>query len=110
MNEELIPADLNLLPIGSVIPMEKGKVPEEFEAFDGRTLDSEDVPELAATLRMAPDSAIDLLIAWGGEFLHEQFRIKLPDLDSETVMNMIWGVKIEGAPELVLAIKAKAND
>jgi hypothetical protein len=107
VTEELIPAYRDDRPIGSVMPMEEGKVPESFEPFDGRVLDLKEYPLLEEALRFLPDEALRLLTEWGANFSIVRERLVLPDLDSETVMGMIWGVKIEGAPRLVLAIKAK---
>lgn len=108
-DNELVPADTDFLPIGSIIPFLRNRVEKGFEEFDGRELKAEDYPKLWEALRDAYDGIQALWEGWGGEVDQERRMIKLPDIDKETVVKMLWGVEYENAPDTVLAIKAESN-
>lgn len=107
MTEELIPADLDTLPIGSVIPVLEDEVPEGFEPFDGRTLDLQSYPRLRDRLIAAPKEAMRILEGWGVWYDPEHSELTLSRVDPDLIMQMMWGVVMSDGPELVLAIKAE---
>lgn len=110
MRDELVPADTEYLPLGSVIPWPRNEVPEGWLAFDGQSFLAENHSELYALLETMDPRAGDIFDGWGGEIDPKTHSVTLPDIDSDSVMGLMWGVAIQNGPELVLAIKAVPNE
>jgi hypothetical protein len=106
MSEELSPADINLIPVGSVLPFLRGEVQPDFAEFNGQTISRGEYPELFFVFDQMHSDAAYLLSGWGGVRIDDD-HMKLPDLNKDTVVQMLWGVKYEHAPDVCLAIRTQ---
>lgn len=105
MTEELIPAVLDDLPIGSVMPFLRGKVPDHWIEFNGQI--SED-PVLIDLVTNMHEQAFEIFEGWDGGL--KEGVVTVPNLDRDQVVEMLWGVKYKDAPDVVLAIKAGQDE
>jgi len=115
MNEELVPADTSFLPIGSIIPFLRGEVPDGWLELNGDEILWSECPELHNHFeRHLSGEGLRLWEGWGGVWAEdphpeESHILILPKLDRDQVVQMLWGVKYEQAPDVVLAIKASRD-
>ena len=107
MTEPPIEADINLLPIGMIVPFPKGEVHKDFLEFNGQTIKRYAWPALSDALELLEGEGLELFEAWGGSINKD--NILLPDLKKDQVVEMIWGVKSDGY-DAVLAIRGKRSD
>jgi hypothetical protein len=109
MSKELSPADIDLIPIGSVLPFLRGNVSDpDFAEFNGQTISREEYPELFILFDEMHEGAEYLLSGWGGVRIDDD-HMKLPDLDKDAVVQMLWGVRYEHAPDVCLAIRTQKS-
>lgn len=111
VSEELIPADLKALPIGSVMPFFRDQVPEPWIELNGQEILWGEAPELHKLFENAPPEALKIWEGWGGGWAMsdepgEGMELWTPKIEPGTAIQMLWGVKYENAPDVVLAIKA----
>lgn len=105
---ELLPADLPLVPIGSVLPFLRNNVDPDFAEFNGQTINRDECPELFSLFDEMHPQAHFLLSEWGSVRVDDD-HMKLPNLDRDTVVQMLWGVRYEHAPDVILAIRTKRS-
>lgn len=110
MNDELVEPRLEDLMIGSVIPMDRNKILDGWLAFNGQTFYEKDYPELFEVISGMNDDAGEIFDGWGAEIDYENRSVTLPDIDSDTVISMMWGVELRNAPKLALAMKAVRSE
>lgn len=97
-------ADLGITPLGTIMPMLPGGVPEDWLPFDGLVILREEYPDLWDILQGGIDLILPYWEKMGGTITEDE--IVLPDLDSKQA-SIFAGIPIGEDGSITLAIKAQ---
>lgn len=113
-SQDISKYNVDVLPLGSVMPFNPGEVPDNWLAFEGQLIFEHWYPELYESV-MSSDETKDIFKYMGGK-IHETSpgnAITLPYVASDRQANlMAWGssaVNLKPVP-MRIAIKAKSNE